>query len=188
MSTLEERSFADSDDSDRFAGTQADTLTSFVKTNAALVKVTAERNALRATLAKVAAIVADPDAALVVDRVRAALGLREQAASETEPVSSPELYPRNSMAVGSESMPNTKFDPTVLYLTAEIAKREDALGIYDDEITRLHALLDAKDATIERVSALAAQWEQEAPTCPCMTCLTNRHHAERIRAALKGSS
>jgi uncharacterized small protein (DUF1192 family) len=79
-------------------------------------------------------------------------------------------------------------DPTVLYLTAEIAKREDALGIYDDEITRLHALLDAKDATIERVSALAAQWEQEAPTCPCMTCLTNRHHAERIRAALKGSS
>jgi len=107
VSTLEERSFADSDDSDRFAGTQADTLTSFVKTNAALVKVTAERNALRATLAKVAAIVADPDAALVVDRVRAALGLREQAASETEPVSSPELYPRNSMAVGSESMPNT---------------------------------------------------------------------------------
>ena len=34
---------------------------------------TAERNALRATLAKVAAIVADPDAALVVDRIRAAL-------------------------------------------------------------------------------------------------------------------
>jgi len=35
--------------------------------------ITAERNALRATLAKIAAIVADPDAALVVDRVRAAL-------------------------------------------------------------------------------------------------------------------
>jgi len=56
-----------------FAGTQADTLTSFVKSNTELVKAQSEVKRLRATLAKVAAIVADPDAALVVDRVRAAL-------------------------------------------------------------------------------------------------------------------
>jgi hypothetical protein len=37
------------------------------------VKAITELTAARATLAKVAAIVADPDAALVVDRVRAAL-------------------------------------------------------------------------------------------------------------------
>ena len=56
-----------------FAGTQADTLTSFIKSNAELVKAQAEVKALRATLAKVAAIVADPDAALVVDRIREVL-------------------------------------------------------------------------------------------------------------------
>jgi len=38
-----------------FAGTQADTLTSFVKSNAELVKAQSEVKALRATLAKVAA-------------------------------------------------------------------------------------------------------------------------------------
>jgi len=48
-------------------------ITSFVTQTRALVAVTAEKDALRATLAKVAAIVADPHAALVVDRVRAAL-------------------------------------------------------------------------------------------------------------------
>jgi len=37
-----------------FAGTQADTLTSFVKSNAELVKAQSEVKALRATLAKVA--------------------------------------------------------------------------------------------------------------------------------------
>jgi len=41
------------------------------------------------------------------DLPEAAQGLREQATSVAEPVSSPELHPRNSMAVGSESMPNT---------------------------------------------------------------------------------
>jgi len=68
------------------------------------------RNALPklAALDAIAAIVADPDAALVVDRVRAALGLREQGTSATEPVSSPDLHPRNSMAVEGESVPNTK--------------------------------------------------------------------------------
>jgi len=90
-----------------FAGTQADTLTSFVKSNAELVKAQAELLAARATIAKIAAIVADPAAALVADRVRAALDLREQGTSETEPVSSPDLHPRNSTAVGSELMPNT---------------------------------------------------------------------------------
>ena len=90
-----------------FAGTQADTLTSFVKSNAELVKAQAELLAARATIAKIAAIVADPAAALVADRVRAALDLREQGTSETEPVSGPDLHPRNSMAVGSESVPNT---------------------------------------------------------------------------------
>ena len=47
MSTLEERALADSDDSDRFAGTQRDTLTSFIKTSGELVKMTAERDAAR---------------------------------------------------------------------------------------------------------------------------------------------
>jgi len=39
-----------------FAGTQADTLTSFVKSNGEMVKAQAEVKALRATLAKVAAL------------------------------------------------------------------------------------------------------------------------------------
>ena len=63
-----------------FAGTQRDTLTSFIKTSGALVAMTTERDAAlarnerqRATLSAIRAIVADPDAALVVDRVRAAL-------------------------------------------------------------------------------------------------------------------
>ena len=34
-----------------------------------------------------------------------------------------------------------------------IIRRDDALGIYDDEVTRLHAQLDAKDATIGRLWA-----------------------------------
>jgi len=45
VSTLEERALADADDSDRFAGTQRDTLTSFIQTSGALVKMTAERDA-----------------------------------------------------------------------------------------------------------------------------------------------
>jgi len=52
---------------------RGDAITSFVTQTRALVAMTAERDAALATLAKVAAIVADPDAALVVDRVRAAL-------------------------------------------------------------------------------------------------------------------
>jgi len=59
MSTLEERALADSDDSDRFAGTQADTLTSFVKTCGELVKVTAERDALRLEVALLKSEVTD---------------------------------------------------------------------------------------------------------------------------------
>jgi len=59
---------------------RSDAITSFVTQTRALVAVSAERDAAlarnerqRATLAKIRAIVADPDAALVVDRVRAAL-------------------------------------------------------------------------------------------------------------------
>ena len=59
---------------------RGDAITSFVTQTRELVAVSAERdNALarnerqRATLAKIRAIVADPDAALVVDRIRAAL-------------------------------------------------------------------------------------------------------------------
>ena len=61
MSTLEERALADSDDSDRFefAGTQRDTLTSFIKTSGALVKMTAERDEARANLARLAADMAE---------------------------------------------------------------------------------------------------------------------------------
>ena len=51
----------------------SDAIRSFVTQTKALVAMTAERDEALATLAKVAAIVADPDAALVVDRVRAAL-------------------------------------------------------------------------------------------------------------------
>jgi len=46
---------------------------SFVAQTRALVAMTAERDAALAALAKVAAIVADPDAALVVDRIREVL-------------------------------------------------------------------------------------------------------------------
>jgi hypothetical protein len=46
---------------------------SYVAASALAGDATVERNALRATLAKVAAIVADPDAALVVDRIREVL-------------------------------------------------------------------------------------------------------------------
>jgi len=53
--------------------TTAQAMKSYVAASALAGDATAERNALRATLAKVAAIVADPDATLVVDRVRAAL-------------------------------------------------------------------------------------------------------------------
>ena len=83
MSTLEERALADSDDSDRFAGTQRDTLTSFIKTSGALVKVTAERDALRAALAESEAEwQAESDArdqdfadySATIERVRALLG------------------------------------------------------------------------------------------------------------------
>ena len=52
---------------------RGDAITSFVTQTRALVKMTAERDAALTTLAKVAAIVADPHAALVADRVRAAL-------------------------------------------------------------------------------------------------------------------
>ena len=52
---------------------RGDAITSFVTQTRALVAMTAERDAALATLAKVAAIVADPDAALVVDRIRNAL-------------------------------------------------------------------------------------------------------------------
>jgi hypothetical protein len=59
---------------------RGDAITSFVTQTRALVKVTAERDAAlarnerqRAILAKVRAIVADPDAALVVDRIREVL-------------------------------------------------------------------------------------------------------------------
>jgi len=51
----------------------SDEIKSFVGTIRALVKAERERDAALATLAKVAAIVADPDAALVVDRIRNAL-------------------------------------------------------------------------------------------------------------------
>jgi hypothetical protein len=56
---LEERSLADSDDSDRFAGTQRDTLTSFIKTSGALTAMTAERDAALAALGRVRALTAD---------------------------------------------------------------------------------------------------------------------------------
>jgi len=52
---------------------RADAITSLVASANATAKALAERDAALATLAKVAAIVADPHAALVVDRVRAAL-------------------------------------------------------------------------------------------------------------------
>ena len=53
--------------------TIGDAMKSYVAASELAGDAAAERNALRATLAKVAAIVADPDAALVVDRIRAAL-------------------------------------------------------------------------------------------------------------------
>jgi len=52
---------------------RGDAITSFVTQTRALVKMTAERDAALATLDKVAAIVADPHAALVVDRIRGVL-------------------------------------------------------------------------------------------------------------------
>ena len=57
MSTLEERALADSDDSDRFAGTQRDTLTSFVKTSGELA-------AAKAALGRVRALLGDVDGPL----------------------------------------------------------------------------------------------------------------------------
>ena len=50
-----------------------DAINSFVTQTKALVKCEGERDAALAKLARVRAIVADPNAALVVDRVRAAL-------------------------------------------------------------------------------------------------------------------
>ena len=81
MSTLEERALADSDDSDRFefAGTQRDTLTSFIKTSGALTAMTAERDAARAALGRVRALcdsnigVATRDGYLLVATIREAL-------------------------------------------------------------------------------------------------------------------
>jgi hypothetical protein len=76
---LEERALADSDDSDRFAGTQADTLTSFVKTSGALTAMTAERDAARAALGRIRALcdsnigVATRDGYLLVATIRKAL-------------------------------------------------------------------------------------------------------------------
>jgi len=69
-----------------FAGTQADTLTSFIKTSGALVKMTAERdaarveverrtlvtNAMKVSIFNLAADLADRDA--TIERVRALLG------------------------------------------------------------------------------------------------------------------
>jgi len=52
---------------------RADAITSLVASANATAKALAERDAALATLAKVAAIVADPDAALVVDRIREVL-------------------------------------------------------------------------------------------------------------------
>ena len=50
-----------------------DAINSFVTQTKALVKCEGERDAALATLGRVAAIVADPHAALVADRVRTAL-------------------------------------------------------------------------------------------------------------------
>jgi len=47
-----------------FAGTQADTLTSFIKTSGALTAMTAERNEARAALARVEALLGDHDGPL----------------------------------------------------------------------------------------------------------------------------
>jgi hypothetical protein len=62
---------------DELAALKADYARDGIRDVVALVKAheatKRELKAARATLAKVAAIVADPDAALVVDRVRAAL-------------------------------------------------------------------------------------------------------------------
>ena len=55
-----------------FAGTQRDTLTSFIKTSGALVKMTAERTALKVSVFELAADLADRDA--TIERVRALLG------------------------------------------------------------------------------------------------------------------
>jgi len=64
VSTLEERALADSDDSDRFvwprrefAGTQRDTLTSFIK-------ISGELAAARAALGRVRALLGDDDGPL----------------------------------------------------------------------------------------------------------------------------
>jgi len=48
-------------------------MTSYVAASVLAGDAAIERDALRATLAKVAAIIADPDAALVVDRIRGVL-------------------------------------------------------------------------------------------------------------------
>ena len=53
--------------------TTAQAMKSYVAASALAGDAAAERNALRATLAKIRAIVADPDAALVVDRIREVL-------------------------------------------------------------------------------------------------------------------
>ena len=57
MTTLEERALADSDDSDRFAGAQRDTLTSFIK-------ISGELAAARAALGRVRALLGDDDGPL----------------------------------------------------------------------------------------------------------------------------
>ena len=72
---------ADSDDSDRFAGTQRDTLTSFIKTSGALTAMTAERNEALAAIKRVRAL-------LHPDNPLRAIGVREadiQAALEPTP-------------------------------------------------------------------------------------------------------
>ena len=59
-----------------FAGTQADTLTSFVRTTGRLVKVTAERDAAKAALATILALCEDAEDRrdwLAVHAIRAAI-------------------------------------------------------------------------------------------------------------------
>jgi len=85
----------------------------------------------------------------------------------TEPRPGTELHVGDSDAAQSASKPNTKIGEdwcahvTLARIYREerdaalegIIRRDDALGIYDDEVTRLHAQLDAKDATIGRLWA-----------------------------------
>ena len=105
-----------------------------------------------------------------------AQGLREGAASETGVETGPELHPRNSIALGSESMPNTKSVERLKDRIDDLRAQEPVMGTTEwviktqgSLVRRMRASLREQDAEIADLKATIDRlWAQlnEATNVP----------------------